>query len=169
MDVWIWVLVIFIVIILLIGLIWLIVWWAIPAAVVVVVPPACPYVANPIPISPDSPEPWAALTDVGAASVAIEKAINAPTTEATKESLSEAATWLCYAMFYFTRLSSFQQLAGKTQYVLNELNQINIGVPIDGLNNYQSTVIYGFQGTISALYREVWVVWLKGINLTPYF
>ena len=158
MDAWVWVLIVFVIILLLIGLIWLIIWWATPTSDLV--PATCPYVAAPIPINSDSPEPWAALTDIGAASVAIEKAINAPTPAATKEYLSEAANWLCYAMFYFTRLSSFQRLAGKTQSVLNQLNEINVGVPVDGLNNYQATVIYGFQGTISALYREVWIIWI---------
>lgn len=114
----------------------------------------------------ESPEPWASLTDIISASQYLEAAIHAPTMTLLNQAVHSAVQQLGYAQHYFQTLGN-TYLEERTMAVANELASLPtkyVGTTVVGANhlaNLQTKVLYGYQGVISRLYREVYQLWLK--------
>jgi hypothetical protein len=113
---------------------------------------------------PDSPEPWASLSDVLTASQYVENAIHDTDQISAKTNLILARRWLCYALKYINSAiqnklnpqDKYLELAGNLQYAINKLDYLTKNTPSgDGLTSYLSHNIYNYQGDLSYLYRQL--------------
>lgn len=122
---------------------------------------------GPIPFVPNSPEPFASVTDVISASQFIENAVHGKNKNDVVNNLNIAIIWLCHALTYFNaaiqsninNVEYFKHLAGNIQFAINKLKYLLDNVPDDenkiAFSNYLSNNIYSYQGYTSYLYENM--------------
>ena len=108
----------------------------------------------------DVPEPYASLVDILTSSQYLELAIHAKDKNTTVQNLNSAILYLKYAQSYFKTYND-KKMVVYLQSVINQLTKIKDNVPEQNLSDYQSKVIYMFQGNMSSLYRKVNKLWSK--------
>ena len=119
-------------------------------------------------VQPALPEPWASAVNVITASQYLESAIHANNCKHVKQYLCKAIKHLVYAKKYLSLAANTYSGQSQQQYcyladqvgiAIGQLKHIKDNIPNKHLKEYQSTVIYNFQGTLSSLYQQLSATW----------
>ena len=98
---------------------------------------------------------WAASTEVISASQYVGKALCDCSHKKVKHNLYKAESHLKCANSYLQNIPAAEVLSNQFNLTIAELHQIKRHVPKKHLKEYQSTVIYNFQGQLASLYSQL--------------
>ena len=98
---------------------------------------------------------WAASTEVISASQYVGKALCDCSHKKVKHNLYKAESHLKCANSYLQNIPAAEALSNQFNLSIAELHQIKRHVPKKHLKEYQSTVIYNFQGQLASLYSQL--------------